>query len=118
MLIFIDWFNRVWKRPPNEIESEMSRPNPDRARIDRLGRAIIDALDLFEGMLTGREHLMGEFSAADCCAFPFLKYGLLGTEPSDSYLFHRVLVDWQPIMKDHPHLADWIRRVDKCPRQA
>jgi len=118
MLIFIDWFNRVWKRPPNEIEAEMGKPNPDQARIDRLGRAMVDALGLFEGMLTGREHLMGEFSAADCCAFPFLKYGLLGTEANDGYLFHRVLVDWQPIKKDHPHLADWIRRVDKRPRHA
>ena len=118
MLIFIDWFNRVWKRPPNEIEDEMDKPGPDRARIERLGRAMIEALDLFEGMLTGREHLMGEFSAADCCAFPFLKYGLLGTEPNDSYLFHRILVDWQPISKDHPQLAAWIGRVDKRPRQA
>ncbi|HZI94141.1 MAG TPA: glutathione S-transferase family protein [Patescibacteria group bacterium] len=118
MLIFIDWFNRVWKRPPNEIEAEMGKPTPDRARIERLGRAMIDALDLFEKMLTGREHLMGEFSAADCCAFPFLKYGVLGTEPNDAYLFHRVLVDWQPIKKDHPRLGEWIRRVDKRPRQA
>ncbi len=26
MLIFIDWFNQVWKRAPNEIEAEL----PDR----------------------------------------------------------------------------------------
>src|SRR3970040_83940 len=26
MLIFIDWFNRVWKRPPNEITAEMQKP--------------------------------------------------------------------------------------------
>ena len=49
MLIFIDWFNRVWKRPPNEIFVEMGKPAPDRARIERLGRAMTESLDLFEG---------------------------------------------------------------------
>ena len=28
MLVFIDWFNRVWKRPPNEIEAEMASRRP------------------------------------------------------------------------------------------
>ena len=73
MLIFIDWFNRVWKRPPNEIEAEMGKASPDPARIARLGRAMTGALELFEEMLAGRDHLMGDFSAADCCAFPFVK---------------------------------------------
>ncbi len=35
-LVFIDWFNRVWKRPPNDIEAELGKPAPDRARIDEL----------------------------------------------------------------------------------
>ncbi len=115
MLIFIDWFNRVWKRPPNDMEAEMGRPNPDRDRIARLGKAMTDALDLFEGMLAGREHLMGEFSAADCAAFPFLRYALIHPE-NDSYLFHKILVDNQPLGNNHPRLAEWIRRVDKRPR--
>jgi len=29
--IFIDWFNRVWKRPPNEIEAELAKPDPGAA---------------------------------------------------------------------------------------
>ena len=115
MLIFIDWFNRVWKRPPNEIEAEMGKPAPDAARIERLGRAMRGALDLFEGMLDGREYLMGPFSAADCAAFPFLKYAILPLG-DDPYLFHKVLVDHQPLGSDHPRLADWIRRVDRHPR--
>jgi glutathione S-transferase len=117
MLIFIDWFNRVWKRPPNEIESEMGKASPDRARIERLGKAMTGALDLFERMLDRREHLMGDdFSAADCCAFPFLKYALLRPPQDDTYLFHRILVEWQPLGGGHPRLADWIRRVDQRPR--
>ncbi|HET6371896.1 MAG TPA: glutathione S-transferase family protein [Candidatus Polarisedimenticolia bacterium] len=115
MTIFIDWFNRVWKRPPNEMEAEMSGPHPDRARIERLGRAMRDALDLFEQMLTGREFLMGEFSAADCAAFPFLKYALI-RPPNDDYLFHKILIEHQPLGKNHPRLTDWIRRVDLRPR--
>jgi len=116
MLIFIDWFNRVWKRPPNDMEAEMGKPSPDPARIARLGKAMTDALDLFEGMLAGREYLMGEFSAADCAAFPFLRYALLHPE-NDPYLFHKILVDWQPLGKNHPRLEAYIRRMDKRPRE-
>ena len=115
MLIFIDWFNRVWKRPPNEIETEMRRPSPDPARIERLGRAMTRALDLFEDMLAGRDYLMGDFSAADCCAWPFLRYALQ-SDPADTELFHRILVTWQPLGDAHPRLAAWIRRVDRHPR--
>lgn len=115
MMIFVDWFNRVWKRPPNEIEAEMGKPAPDSARIERLGRAMRGALDLFEGMLDGREYLMGPFSAADCAAFPFLKYAILPLG-DDQYLFHKILVDHQPLGSDHPRLADWIRRMDRHPR--
>lgn len=115
MLIFIDWFNRVWKRPPNDIEAEMGKPSPDVARIARLGQAITDALELFEGMLAGRDYLMGEFSAADCCAFPFLKYATI-QEKGDDYLFHRILTQYQPLGTTHPRLSAWISRIDKRPR--
>src|SRR5438067_5398691 len=27
--VFVDWFNRVWKRPPNEIAGELEKPAPD-----------------------------------------------------------------------------------------
>ena len=115
MLVFIDWFNRVWKRPPNEIEAEMRKPAPDQARVERLGRAMTAALDLFEDMLAGREHLFGGFSAADCAAFPFVKYAILWDE-GDTYLFHEILRKYQPLGDDHPRVAEWIRRVDRHPR--
>ena len=76
MLVFIDWFNRVWKRPPNEIEAELGKPAPDHEKIAALGRWMTEALDVFEDLLAGRDYLMGEFSAADCAAFPFLKYAV------------------------------------------
>jgi len=116
MLIFIDWFNRVWKRPPNEIDAEMEKQKPDASLIARLGKAMSDALDLFEGMLGGRDYLMGEFSAADCAAFPFLRYASIPPGEDDDERFHEILVDYQPLGKNHPRIEGWIRRVDQRPR--
>jgi glutathione S-transferase len=116
MLIFIDWFNRVWKRPPNEIEAEISKPDADHERVARLAGELAAALDRFEAMLAGRDHLFGnDFSAADCAAFPFLKYALF-RDPADDELFHRILDEHQQLGDDHPRLADWIRRVNERPR--
>ncbi len=39
MLMFIDWFNRVWKVAPNAIEAELRQGSPDTARVDAPGRA-------------------------------------------------------------------------------
>lgn len=113
--IFVDWFNRVWKRPPNEIELEMGKPEPDRARIDRLGRAMASALDTFENLLTGRRYLLGEFSAADIAAYPFVRYALHHPE-DDPYLFHKILVDFQPLGSNHPNVTSWIRLMDERPK--
>jgi glutathione S-transferase len=114
-LVFVDWFNRVWKRPPNEIEAELLKPEPDRARIDELAALMHAYLDLFEDMLAGREHLMGrDFGVADVCAFPFLKYAALH-DPEDDELFHRILRDHQRD-RERPRLEAWIRRVDRRPR--
>jgi glutathione S-transferase len=114
-LVFVDWFNRVWKRPPNEIEAELGKPQPDRERVAQLSELMRTYLDLFEDMLAGREHLLGsEFGVADVCAFPFLKYALLH-EPADDELFHRVLRDHQRD-RHRPRLEAWIRRVDARPR--
>ena len=116
MEVFIDWFNRVWKGPPNEIEAEEARAQPDRARIARLSAEMATALDRFEAMLAGREYLMGdELSAADVAAFPFLKYAL-ERDPADDEAFHRILDEHQRLGDDHPRLSGWIRRLDAQPR--
>ena len=113
--IFIDWFNRVWKRPPNEIEAERAKPSPDQERIQRLGRELGEALDLFEALLEGRDYLYGEFSAADCVAFPFLKYAVLYDE-EDTESFHLILREFQQLGGDYARVEAWIRRVDERPR--
>jgi len=101
--IFVDWFNRVWKRAPNEIA--------DHGATDALAAEMRGAVELFEALLAGREYLFGEFGLADVVAFPFLKYASLGLPPTDDELFHRVLVEYQPLRADSP-LHAWVRRVD------
>ena len=114
-VVFIDWFNRVWKRPPNEITDELGRDLPDEHRIVHLAEELSSSLGIFEAMLAGRDYLLGEFSAAECAAFPFLKYGLLN-DPEDTELFHQVLADNLPIGPSHPRLRAWIERIDERPR--
>jgi glutathione S-transferase len=114
--VFVEWFNRVWKVPPNAIEAELRSPAPDQAKIDAWGEELRAWLHWFEGLLEGRDHLMGDaFGAADVAAFPFLKYGLVH-DPDDDELFHRVLVEHLPIPGTFPLLEGWIRRVDERPR--
>jgi glutathione S-transferase len=116
MRVFIDWFNRVWKVAPNELEDELASPAPDERRVVALGAELAAHLDVFEQLLAGREHLMGDdFSAADCIAFPFLKYALL-RDPEDDELFHRLLDDYQRLDERHSRLAAWLRRVNERPR--
>ena len=87
--VFVDWFDRVWKGPPNAIDAELGKPAPDHVRIAALEHELRSTLDVFEAMLDGRDYLMSTgLSAADCAAFPFLKYGLW-IEPSDDERFHR-----------------------------
>lgn len=113
---FIDWFDGVWKVAPNALEAEIAGPAPDVARIGVLADAMAGALDVFERMLGGHEHLLGdEFSAADCAAYPFLKYALW-RDHADDELFHRVLDSYQQLGDDHPRLRAWIERIDARPR--
>lgn len=117
MMIFIDWFDRVWKVAPNQIAAELAAENPDHMPIIALGREMRLALDGFEALLSGRKFLMGsELSAADCAVFPFVKYALQ-REPADSEPFHRVLDEYQELDgDDHLRLRSWIKRVDALPR--
>ncbi len=113
--VFVDWFNRVWKRPPNELEAELRTAEPDRGRVERFGAEITGALDRFEALLSGRGYLFGDFGVADCIAFPFLKYAVLH-DPADQEPFHRILVEHQRLEGRYPRLEAWIQRVDQRPR--
>ena len=113
--LFIEWFERVYKRAPNAIEGELERSDPDRALVDELSAEMAARLDLFERLLDGREYLFGEFGAADCVAYPFLKYAA-GRDPADDELFHVILDEHQALSDDHPNLRAWIERVGGRPR--
>ena len=113
--VFLDWFNRVWKGPPNEIEAERAKPEPDTERIAQLEAELAGSRNLFERMLSGRDYLFGKFSAADCAAFPFLKYGLIYDETDDEE-FHLILREHLELAGRYPRLDAWIRRVDAHPR--
>lgn len=105
--VFVDWFNQVWKREPNAIADATERG--DQAAVPELAAEMDRRLDRFEALLAGREYLFGEFSAADCCAYPFLKYAG-GRDSDDDELFHRVLEERQSL-EGRPRLAAWIERV-------
>jgi glutathione S-transferase len=112
---FVDWFNLVWKRPPNLIAAELEEPQPDAVRIAELSERMRAALPRFEALLSGRDYLYGDFGAADVMAFPFLKYAVFGLPAGDDDLFHRILVEHQALDHDSP-LHAWVRRVDAHPR--
>ena len=114
--VFVDWFNHVWKRPPNLIAAEEEKPEPRRQRITELAQRITDALALFESLLAGRDFLFGdELTVADVVAFPFLKYAVIWEE-GDEHRFHEILRDAMPLGNRYPRLEAWIRRMDELPR--
>jgi len=113
---FLDWFNQVWKRPPNLIAAEELEREPDRTRIAELESRIAASLERFEGLLDGRDHLFGErLSAADVTTFPFLKYAVLWTE-GDPDRFHEILRDTLRLDGRYPRLEAWVHRIDALPR--
>ena len=104
--VFCDWFNRVWKRPPNLIAEGHGSPE--------LVAELEGSMDVFEALLHDRDYLFGDFSLADVTAFPFLKYAL-GLREDDTDEFHRILHEHLPLA-GHPRVAEWIRRVEIRPR--
>jgi glutathione S-transferase len=106
--IFVDWFNRLWKRPPNQIAD---------GKVDEAtyGPRITESLDLFESLLEGRDFLFGdELGVADVIAYPCLKYAVIWDD-GDEQEFHRILQRWLR-SEDHPRVEAWIHRVNALPR--
>ena len=108
--VFVDWFNRVWKRAPNALESEPAGPH-----ADALAAEIAASRDVFEALLTGRDYLMGDFGVADCVAFPFLRFARYHEE-NDPYVFHAILIEHLALGDSYPRLAAWLERMEALPR--
>jgi maleylpyruvate isomerase len=98
---FIDWFNLVWKGPPNRLADV----GPDPA----LSAQLTGSLERFEALLDGRDFLFGDsLGAADVFAWPFLRYAQ-GAAPGDDDPFHNVLVEH--LSARGPRMDAWIDRV-------
>ena len=83
---------RLEGRRPTRWPPSWRAPSPTQQRLHDLSDELRGWLHLFEDLLDGRDWLMGEaFGAADICAFPFLKYGVLELRADDTDPFHRVL---------------------------
>jgi glutathione S-transferase len=108
ILVFCDWFNRVWKLAPNRIAADGFEPE---AVAELRG-----SLDRFEDLLDGRDHLFGsKMTLADVTAFPFLKYGWVH-DPDDDETFHQVLSEHLALDPKHASLRIWVERMDALPR--
>jgi glutathione S-transferase len=106
VLVFVEWFNGVWKGPPNAIAAGDSDPE--------LVRRLTGSLELFDGLLSDGDHLFGDFGVADVTAFPFVRYATLPDDPADTDPFHAVLREH--LAPCPPRGRDWIARVDERPR--
>jgi glutathione S-transferase len=103
--VFVEWFNEVWKGPPNAMADGDQSPV--------LARLLSRRQTVFEGLLDGRDYLFGDFGVADVMAFPFLKYAVEPADPADTDIFHAVLREH---LNAGPRLRAWIERVDAHPR--
>jgi len=108
--VFVQWFNHVWKGPPNEL-----LVTDDAARRAELVERMHASVAIFEGLLDGRDFLLADFGIADVVAFPFLKYAAFGLPDGDDELFHRILAEHLPLRPGSP-LHAWAERVDARPR--
>jgi maleylpyruvate isomerase len=104
---FIDFFNFVWKVPPNAIDAA---PKDD-PRIAGWRAQLIAWQQGFAALLHDRPFLFGDhLTAADVCAYPFLRFAHT-SDPTDDDLFHGILIDTLPA---HPTLSTWVNRMSNA----
>ncbi len=111
--IFVEWFNEVWKGPPNALDD--AYPNAHPAEGPLLAR-IARWTDRFDEILSRSHYLLGdEIGIADVIAYPFLRYAVDAPDPADEEPFHRILHE---VLSPGEHfgLDLWIRRVAALPQ--
>lgn len=77
----------VWKGPPNELNDELGKPEPDETTVDALTARTHGWMPLF-----------------------------FETPPDDVETFHPVLERCLKPAQAYPLLCDWVERVDALPR--
>ena len=99
--LFVEWFNEVWKGPPNRIADGAGSP-ADAARL-RTWCARFEAL-----LADGRPFLLGpQLTVADVVAVPFAAYFGAPLVPGDDDPFHAVLA----ALPASRIVGDWVARV-------
>jgi glutathione S-transferase len=109
-LITVDWFDRVWKGPPNALDGP-EPPDADalRSRSSLWTRWLVDLLE-------ARPYFGGDrLGLVDVCVFPFLRYAVVDPAEDDDERFHAILAELLRL-DEHPRLDEWVRRVDAHPR--
>ena len=111
--IFIEWFNEVWKGPPNALDDTYPNPHPAEGPLLRRIEGWTDRLD---DRLSRTKYLFGdEVGAADVIAYPFLRYAVDEPDPADEDPFHRIL---HQVLAPGEHfgLDLWIGRMAGLPQ--
>jgi len=111
--IFIEWFNEVWKGPPNALDDVYPNPHPAEGPLLLRIAAWTDRID---DRLSKLPYLFGEeVGVADVVAYPFLRYATDAPDPADEQPFHRILHEVLA-PGDHYGLDLWIRRMADLPQ--
>jgi len=111
--IFVEWFNEVWKGPPNALDEAYPNAHPAEAA---LVARISGWTDRFEEILRGSDFLLGdEIGIADVVAYPFLRYAIDEPDRADEQPFHRILHE-RLRGGDHVRLDRWIARIAALPQ--
>jgi glutathione S-transferase len=113
--IFLEWLDRVWMHPLGVVFSRILGSDVDDARIERAAARLDEHQDRFEGLLDGRDYLLGdELSIADVATYPFVKYATDRTD-GDEYPIHEEMRRLLSV-DGRPRVAAWIERVGALPR--
>lgn len=111
--IFVEWFNGVWKLPPNALDAE---PPPSPSEAAPLLTRMRAWTELLDRRLAGSAYLLGpEIGIADVCAYPFLRYAVDAPDGDDDERFHAIL-HRALAPGSHPHVDAWVGRIAELPQ--
>lgn len=113
--VLVEWFNEVWKGPPNALEALWREGRRDSAEAGALADRLAGWTPWFEELLGAGDFLLGDrLTAADVVIWPFLRYASW-PQGSLPYVFEHVLQEVCGV-RDHPRLMAWIERMEALPR--
>lgn len=110
--VLVEWFNGVWKGPPNRLAEA-----PDHPDATAWAARVRGWRDTFEGLLSGGAFLVGDaLTAADVTVVPFLRVAAAPEEPDDDDPFHAVLRAHAAPGPEHARLRAWLARMSTLPQ--